>query len=135
MNPKLKIIITNWVNIVGVFIAVYIYGVINTLVDPEVANGTVDTLRLAFLGSLFGIVLYGMIFWIGYIVALIFLDFILIGKDEKNLYLKLMIQWGLISLPFIYWLFRYEQWVFLVAVIAFFITQNLRKNKIIKLLE
>lgn len=46
-----------------------------------------------------------------------------------------MIQWGLISLPFIYWVFYYEEWIFLVAVIAFFVTQNLRRIRIVKLMK
>lgn len=63
---KFKIILTNWTNIVGVFIAVYVYGVIDTLLYfvPE-TNSIIDGLRLAFFGSLLGIVLYGFFFGLG----------------------------------------------------------------------
>lgn len=136
MHMKFKIILTNWINIIGVFVAVYIYGVIDTLLYfVTETNSTIDGLRLAFLGSLLAIVIYGMIFWIGFIASLIITDAVLNNTNQNKLYFKLMIQWGLISLPFVYWLFRYEEWIFLVAVVAFFITQNFRRIKIVKILK
>ena len=76
------------------------------------------------------VVLYGIIFWTGFIAALLITDFILL-KDKSNLKVMLLIEWLIISIPFIYWSIKYRQWIFLVAVIAFFFMQLLR-NKILQ---
>lgn len=130
MKTYLKILRTNWINILGIFSAVYLFGIATTLVEPN--NRFMDSVHKALLGGFFGIIFYGMVFWIGFIVMISILDFALMRKQWKNLNLVLFLEWFIISVPFIYWLVIYSEWVFLVAVLTFLITQYLRKEKILK---
>ena len=93
------------------------------------------SLKIAFLGSVFGIILYGAMFWIGFLVLMFILDMLLMNKQMKNVNSRLLLQWLIISIPFVYWLVKYSEWIFLVAVLAFLITQYIRKEKILKILS
>jgi len=73
-----------------------------------------------------------MQFWGLYITELIIFDLLFIVKDQSNLKSKLIIESLLISLPFIYWIISHKQWIFLVGVLVFLITQLIRQNLIIK---
>lgn len=84
--------------------------------------------------ALVAIVLYGGIFFTGFLIAMLLLDLILMNSDTKHLRLKLIAEWVLISAPFTYWLLTYSEWIFLVAVIFFLITQFIREKRILKLL-
>ncbi|PLK44198.1 hypothetical protein [Emticicia sp. TH156] len=129
----MKIILTNWINIVGVFVAVFLYSVIYGLTNDD---GVSRNFLQAILASIILIALYGIILWIGFIVALVALDFLLIVFNEKHLKLKLVAEWFIISSPFIYCAIIYEQqrWIYLVAVAAFLISQLLRQKLIIKVI-
>lgn len=130
MKTYLQILKTNWVNVLGVFLAVYLFVVAGAF--TESTKSFEDTVRRDILGSLFAVIMYGMVFWLGFIACISVLDFALIRKHWKNLNLVLFLEWFIISVPFIYWLIIYSEWVFLVAVLAFLITQYLRKEKILK---
>lgn len=84
------------------------------------------------LAALFSILGYGMMFWALFLVSLIILDLILIVPNRKNLKTRLLIEWLIISSPFIYWTVKYHEWIFVTAVIAFFISQQLREKRIIE---
>jgi hypothetical protein len=75
-----------------------------------------------------------MMFWICFIIALVVLDLFLIVFNQTNLKLKLLVEWFIISSPFIYWAIIYERqrWIYIIAIIAFFITQLLREKLIVK---
>lgn len=135
MNLKLKIFFTNWINLLGIFLAAYVFSIINALIEIRTTADVGNALRVGFLGGLLGIILYGVMFWLGFIVCLFLLDIVLMNGNKKTLRVKLLIEWLLLSVPFIYWFIRYMQWIFLVAVIAFFITQFLRSKKIENLLS
>lgn len=123
-KSKFSVFRTNWVNLLGIFIAVIFYAVIR-------AYSTMSfSLFQALTSGVILVVLYGIIFWTGFIAALLITDFILL-KDKSNLKVMLLIEWLIISIPFIYWSIKYRQWIFLVAVIAFFFMQLLR-NKILQ---
>jgi hypothetical protein len=134
MNVKFKIFLTNWINMVGIFIAVYLSTVISELLKIQSANDISSALGVGFLGGLFAIVFYGSIFWAGFAIAMFVMDFILMNKNKEQLRLKLLIEWILISSPFIYWFIQYTEWIFLVAVISFFITQAFRVKRILKVI-
>ncbi len=127
MNLKFKIFLTNWINLLGIFIAVYLSSAISELfISGDAIVG--------FVGGLFGIIFYGFLFWMGFISAMFLLDFILMNKNKEKLRLKLLIEWGVVSAPFIYWFIQYTQWVFLVAVITFLCTQIIRGQKILAMI-
>ena len=134
MSFKLKIFKTVWVNLLVIFLAVYLFLIISELLTSNEAIG--NSLMIGFVGSLFSIFGYGLMFWLGFLIAILILDLILIKKEETNLTLKLLIEWLIISSPFIYWTFRYDAWVFLIAVLAFLVGQLYwRKKKIKRVLQ
>lgn len=120
----MKTLKTNWINILGVFISILLYSIIRNLNDTTVLK----TLPQAVLSSLIVVCLYGMLFWAFFIVSLIILDILLIVRDNKKLRLKLLIEWLIISLPFMYWIFRYQEWIFIVAIVSFLVTQIIREQ-------
>lgn len=126
----MKIIYTNWINIVGIFIALFLFSTIFNLLNPNVFRN----LFQAIIASLILIFLYGIIFLGGFILALTILDLILIVPNQNNLRLKLLLEWIIISIPFIYWAIIHERqrYIFLVTVFTFLITQLLRKRLINK---
>jgi hypothetical protein len=135
MELKLKLFLTNWINILGIFIAVYLACIVSELVKITSVSDIPGSLTTGFLGGLFGVVLYGAIFWIGFILTMFLLDFILMNKAIKFLKLKLLFEWVIVSSPFVYWCVEYTEWIFLVAVVAFAITQLFRANKVIAIIQ
>lgn len=131
MKELFRIYLTNWINLGVVFLFVYIAGFLSALLNDKF------TIREAFFGTTYSVVLYGMLFWLGFILSVFILDTILfsIYREPKYVFIKLIIEWLIISLPFIYWLCKYNQWIFLVAVLAFLIGQYLRQTPIVKLLQ
>ncbi len=124
----MKILLTNWINLFGVFIAVFLYAFFYNMYDISATRKFYQSMVSAFIL----VSLYGMQFWGLYITELILFDLLFIVKDQSNLKSKLIIESLLISLPFIYWIISHKQWIFLVGVIVFLITQLIRQNLIIK---
>ncbi|MBT2622615.1 hypothetical protein [Chryseobacterium sp. ISL-6] len=127
----MKILNTNWINILGVFISVLFYSIIyNLTVEDDVTTNFFQSIFAAILLVLS----YGLMFWIGSILALIVLDLILIIPNQSNLKLKLLIEWIVISAPFVYWATIYEEQrvLYIIAIITFLITQLVRERLITK---
>lgn len=134
MKVKFEILKTNWVNIAGVFIAIYCLAILSALFSLIPDKLTIDeflnSLARGVIGGLYGIIGYGFMFWIGFILALFLLDMILMNEKPEYLRMKLFAEWVITSLPFVYWGVKYSKKIFIVAVIFFFITQLLREKKI-----
>jgi hypothetical protein len=135
MKIRFKIFLTNWINFAGIFMAVYLSTAVSELLTIQSASDLPNALITGFLFGLFAIILYGSIFWAGFFISMFVLDYILLNKNEQWLGLKLFIEWSIISTPFIYWYIKYTEVIFLIAVIAFFVTQIIRGKRIIKLLS
>ena len=127
----MKIIVTNWINILGVFLVTLFYSVILSQFNNDLNYNVFQSL----VAALIVICLYGMMFWGLFVASLIVLDLLLIVKSQNNVRQKLLIEWALISSPFIYWVIRYGEWIFLIAIITFAITQFLRYRIIVKALN
>lgn len=128
----MKILKTNWINYLGVILAALVYEIVANTLNP---NPTVSqTFVQSILAILFGIFFNGILFWLSFTVLLIALDWLMIIRNRNKLRLKLLIEWIIISLPFIYWSIIYERqrWLYLVAIAAFLITQLLRERLINK---
>jgi hypothetical protein len=119
----MTVIKTNWINITGVFLITYFYVITDVLLHS-------GTFIQAIVGGLISICLYGMMFWGLFVVSLIALDLLVIMRNKNHLKEKLVIEWFVISSPFIYWIIKYREWIFVVAIIAFLITQLLRERLI-----
>lgn len=118
---------TNWINLLGIFITVFLFSFFKTY-----SLGTFDLFQ-ALLSTLILICLYGIVFWVAFIIIISILDSLLKIKSLNNLRNKLVLEWFIISIPLCYWTIKYSQWIFLVAIITFFITQVLRKKYILNL--
>lgn len=122
----MKIIKTNWINIIGVFIAVFLYAIALNLIDTNVSRNVFQSV----LPALILVCLYGLVFWVLLILLLVILDLLLIVKKPNNLTIKLLIEWLIIGSPFIYWAVRYGQGIFIAGVISLLITQFIRWKRI-----
>jgi len=118
----MKIIKTNWINIIGVFIAVFLYAIALNLIDTNVSRNVFQSV----LPALILVCLYGLVFWVLLILLLVILDLLLIVKKTSNPRVKLLIEWLIIGSPFTYWAVRYGQGIFIAGVISLLITQFIR---------
>ena len=119
----MTVIKTNWINITGVFLITYFYVITDVLLHS-------GTFIQAIVGGLISICLYGMMFWGLFVVSLIVLDLLVIMRNKNHLKAKLVIEWLVISSPFIYWTIKYNELIFAVAIVAFLISQLLRERLI-----
>lgn len=124
----MKIIKTNWINIIGILIAVYLYALMLNLFD---ADKSLNFIQVVF-SPLILILLYGAIFWALFIMLLIIFDLLFIVKNKENLKKKMILETFIIATPYVYWLIVYDELIFLVAIITFFITQFYRRKLIAK---
>ena len=124
----MKIIKTNWINIIGILIAVYLYALMLNLFD---ADKSLNFIQVVF-SPLILILLYGAIFWALFILLLIIFDLLFIVKNQENLKKKMILETFIIITPYVYWLIVYDEWIFLVAIVTFFITQIYRRKLIVK---
>lgn len=122
----MKIIKTNWINIIGVFISVFVYAVFLNISDENTSKSFFQSM----LAALMLVCLYGIMFWALFIMSLIIFDLLFIVKTQNDFKLRLLVEWLVISSPFIYWTMRYKEWIFLVGIVAFLITQLLREKAI-----
>lgn len=131
MKELVKILLSNWVNLLVIFIAVYIGGFISAMINDKF------TISETLFGTTYSVILYGMIFWSGFIICILILDVIMFSfyKEKQYTTIKLAIEWLIISTPFIYWMIKYNQWIFLIAILSFLIGQYLRRPYIIKMLN
>lgn len=134
MKLKLSIFITNWINLTIVLIASYLFSVINELLLNPINQ---NTLMLAFLGSLF-LILMAVPFIIGFIILSFILEIFFLVDNKSKLNIFLVFEWGIISIPLIYCASLYEKqrYIFIVVVIVLFISQLFfRKRTVIKMLN
>jgi hypothetical protein len=124
----MKIILTNWITLLGVFTGVFAHAVVLTLTMTNLSYN----IFIAIIVALFSVIAYGMMFWALFIVSLVLLDLILIIPNRNNLKIRLVIEWLIISSPFIYWTIKYHEWIFAVGIVSFLITQLLREKYILK---
>jgi len=131
MKEIMKIVLTNWVNLVIIFVVVYVAGFISAMINDKF------TFSEALFGTTYSVVGYGLLFWRGFFIVIALLDVLLFSFNREPRYTnyKLAIEWIVISSPFIYWLIKYNQWIFLVAILAFLIGQYLRRPYIFKIME
>lgn len=130
MKKVLKVVFTNWVNILTVYIFMFGWLFISELVPGNA------TLKDALYNTFGSLIVYYLSFWLGFSMLIALLDVLFFSFDKKSQYTnyKLIFEWLLISLPFFYWLIKENQWIFLVAIFAFSIGQYLRRRYIFKIL-
>lgn len=131
IRRTIKIIITNWINVLAITFALLATGTISSSIQDEI------TFVEALLGTAYALFLYGMMYWVTFLAAIVILDIILfsIANRPRYTYHKLAIEWLLISSPLIYGSIMHGQWIFLLAAIAFAAGQYARRRPILKILH
>ena len=125
MKRVFKIVLSNWINVVGVFTIVLTYATIITWQDHTQYN-----LFQALLAAGIGVCLYGFIFWATFISQLIILDILFFGLSEGGIKIKLLIEWIIISAPFTYGIVKYNEWILAIGIVGFAVSQCIRAKRI-----
>jgi len=124
MKNFLTLLYTNWINLVGIFLTTYIYGVIVLAVKSD------NPFYQILMAILFAVIFYGVFFWVIFLIGISILDFLIIQNTKRKLRHMLILEWLIISSPFVYWFSINSEWIFLIAIITFLFTQILRERKI-----
>jgi hypothetical protein len=130
MKAVIKIILSNWINLLTVFVVVYSVGVVSAMAGDKFSW------KGAVFGTAYAVLGYGMIFWIGFAICILILDMLLFGIDRNpgNTTIKLFVEWLVIGCPFVYWLLVYREWILIAVVLSFLFGQYLRRSHINKIL-
>lgn len=126
LNDGMEIIKTNWITVLGIFSAVFLYAIYLNVTDVNVSRNIFQSI----LPALILVLLYGALFWLLFLVLLVPMDIFFVAKVKIDLRAKLFIEWVIVSIPFFYWAIKYRQWIFIVAVFAFLMTQLLREKSL-----
>ena len=100
MKKIIKISLTNWINIIIVYSSMFI-----TLFVFEIAFGFL-TIGEALYNTFGRLIVYYLHYWLGFAFVMAILDLLLFNLKRLKIGCKLAIEWLLISLPFIYWIFN-----------------------------
>lgn len=125
----MRVLVTNWVNVLGVLIVLLFYSTIINFQNNSLEYNFLQSIVAGFILVCF----YGLIFWGLFIVALIILDIFLLMRCQGHIKKMLLLEWCLISTPFLFWTFKYQESIFLIGVFTFLITQLIRKKYIQKI--
>jgi len=131
MKEVMRIVFTNWINALTVYSCIFLALFIGDLISG------ISTIKEALYNTFGSLIVYYFHFWLGFTLLIALLDVVLFSFNREPRYTnyKLALEWIIISLPFIYWLIKYNQWIFLLAILAFLIGQYLRRPYIFKILE
>jgi hypothetical protein len=128
MKSLLKIIGTNWIHLLGFYISTYFATIIFQLIGIHRYQGYSwsTTLFMNLAGILFLFFTYGLIFILAFYLLLILMDFIAFRYTKLPVIYIILIEWVLLSPPFIYWAFTEDYWLWLALVISLLGTQLVR---------
>ena len=133
LKPVWYILLTNWIHLVGFYVALYLTGIVMKLFG---LNGAYDTWAWQLLHSLWTIPLlffvYGLPIIGGFYLVLLFLDFVLFRFFSLKPWTILLLEWCIIVPIFIYWAFLYEYWAWIILSLSFLATQAFRNRWILK---
>lgn len=131
----LSILLTNWIHLLGFYMATYFSLILFKLFGLEGAENESwsETLLTSILAIPLLFMLYGPIIIGGFYTAILVLDIVGFNLKSTNTLLILILQWIIISAPFVMWASEYEYWLWLALIMSFLITQLIRKKKIEKI--
>src|SRR6187549_3906127 len=120
VNYKKTIIKTNWVHIVGFYITSYLALIFLKLIGlaseqwSEILIQNLWTIPFAFLT-------FGLVVLFPFYLAIIFFDLIVFDFCKDIIIKVLLLEWLIISSPFIYYAISYKSWIWLPLSISFLI--------------
>ncbi len=108
---------------VGFYITTYLSLILFKLIGLE----TNDSWESLFLTSIFSILLlfifYGLMIIAGFYLTIVFMDIIAFSWRNKWKKQTLIIEWIVISIPFIYWAFENKYWLWITLSLSLLATQ------------
>ncbi len=136
LRRTFKIILTNWVHIVGFYVTTYFTLILFEALGLSNDLGSwADMLKILPFSTLLVFLMYGPIIIGGFYGALIALDILglIVAKIEAR---KVLILECVLLIPqFIVWAFEYKYWLWITLALSFVITQFIRKAKIERILN
>lgn len=136
LKTTLKIILTNWIHLVGFYAMTYLSLIFFKALDIDSESDTWKaTLFLSPLTILLLFVISGPIIIGGFHAVIIGLDLICFNLLKMKVWKILVLEWVLIIPFFINWAFENKYWLWLTLCLSFLITQFIRKRQIERLLK
>jgi|SRR5688500_4868544 len=126
----LRTITTNWIHVVGFYLMTYLTIVLGSFFDPT--EGWEPIILTGFFAALLLFVVYGYVILGLFYLAIVLLDvafFTCTNKWRKEI---LIIEWIIISIPFVHWAFEYEYWLWITLSASLMATQMIRLRMIRK---
>jgi hypothetical protein len=135
-KKSLKVILTNWVHIVGFYVTTCLTIVLfkATGLSNESESWTKDLLILP-LSTLEVFLIYGPIIIGCFYGVLIILDILGLIVAKFDVRKVLLFECILLIPQFIVWAFQYRYWLWISLSLSFIITQFIRKAKLDKVLQ
>ena len=125
----LRTVLTNWIHLIVFYIATYLTLILFRVF--RLSDGDWESAILTgFVSTFLLFIVYGPIIIGWFYLAVISMDILLFSRDNRWTKEKLLLEWLIISIPFIYWAFKYEYWLWINLSISFLTTQLLRKRLI-----
>jgi hypothetical protein len=125
----LKIISTNWTHLVGFYLTTYLSFILFKIIGLG-DDYEWDTLWFGFISAGLLFIVYGLDILGYFILTIMTMDIISFSWTNKWIKETLLIQWIIISTPFIYWAFEYQYWLWITLSISLLITQMIRRKEI-----
>ena len=122
-----QVLLANWINLIIILVSTFLFAFFNSIISVKFTVGE------ALFGATYLVLGYGILFWTDFFIVIVLL--FSFNRQPRYTNYKLALEWIIISSPFIYWLIKYNQWIFLVAILAFLIGQYLRRPYIFKILQ
>lgn len=136
MKQILSILATNWIHFLGFYVTTYLSFILFKLLGlEEYNNDWSQLLLLSPITILFLFFMYGLLILLGFYVSISALDILGFAIFKEKVIWVLLVEWILIVLPFIYWAFENQYWLWLTLSLSFSTTQFLRKQQIEKIIR
>jgi hypothetical protein len=130
----LKILLSNWAHLISIYLGFY-----TTIIFSKIIGQSNFPWSSILFESLWTIPLlifiYGLELLAKFYVTIFVLDFLLFAFDNRWTKQKLLIEWFVISVPFINAAFEYKYWAWLTISALFLLTQLYRSKIILRVIN
>jgi hypothetical protein len=127
MKRLAKILRTNWIHLLGFYVTTYFSIVLfHYLGSGRFRSDLPNSIYLLTFSIPMLFFTYGLVFLASFYTLIIFLDLIAFHFTKLSTKSIMLLEWGLIIPPFIYWAFTEEYWLWLVLVTSLLVTQLIR---------
>ncbi|MGN6265791.1 MAG: hypothetical protein ACTHM5_08960 [Ginsengibacter sp.] len=125
----MKVLLSNWIQFIAIYLGFY-FAIIGSKIFESNNYSWSSTLFQSLLTIPLLIIVYGLDLLWKFFVAIFILDILLFAFNNRWTKEKLIVEWFIISIPFVNAAFEYKYWAWLTISALFLLTQ-LYRNKII----